>query len=152
LLLWTSLVLAACTTEQRRTEGDVTTTIDDTPAGAVEAAPLEATPPPPVPPPPNAERPLPPAPPPESPAAGLHDRFLARPLPNVDDATWRARVEQTTGARIVEVRPSLRLWVIFTLAPTTPPRTAEDQAAIVERLKGAGVFSAIEADRILKPR
>ncbi len=90
------------------------------------------------------------------PDAHIYNRVIVKVLPeraaDLDEAALIKLVEDKTGQKVDRVRGGAVGMTLVVFAPKEPPRTAEDQAALVEKLKGASVFKYVEADRMLKAK
>lgn len=80
----------------------------------------------------------------------VFDRVLAKPKePGASHDAIKKKIEDT-GLKVLSVKKSARTWVLIELAPTSPARTAAQQQEAIAALRGTGLFSAIEGDRLMQ--
>jgi hypothetical protein len=80
----------------------------------------------------------------------IHDRLLVKPKDSASSASAIERmVEKQLGAKVQLVRRTAGTFWLVQLAPTSPPRTKQDQERAVARLKKSGTFVSVEGDQLM---
>ncbi len=80
----------------------------------------------------------------------IFNRFLVKPKQqDMPEAEIKAAVEDTVGAKVIKLRrTAVRYWLVQ-LESSSPPRTADDQKAIIAKLQGCGAFEIVEGDQLM---
>lgn len=83
--------------------------------------------------------------------ATAFDRVLAKPkaMPSEYGAI-KALVEKETGHKIARVRKTAGTWLLLQFAPTPEGRDLNDQAKLVDVLKGMDEIASVEGDRLMQ--
>ena len=83
----------------------------------------------------------------------IHDRLLVKPKDGALSAADIERmVEKQLSAKVKTVRRTAGTFWLVQLAPTTPPRTIDDQRRVIEQLQAVGAFSVVEGDQLMQLR
>lgn len=61
-------------------------------------------------------------------------------------------VEEAVGAKVESARRTAVGYWLVQLAPTTPPRTTDDQRRVIEQLQAIGAFAIVEGDQLMQIR
>ena len=88
----------------------------------------------------------------------VFDRILVKPSAQLlagtanagAAATFQKRLEAALDARVADLRRSAGSWYVVTLVPLQPPRSADGQRALVEKLKASADIAAAEPDTMLQ--
>ena len=88
----------------------------------------------------------------------VYDRILVKPaaalLANLPKdgaaAAFQKHLESALGVQVADIRRSAGSWYVVTLVPAQPPRAADAQRALVEKLKGNAGVAAVEPDNMLQ--
>jgi len=80
----------------------------------------------------------------------IHDRLLVKPKDGaLSAANIERMVEKQLSAKVQTVRRTAGTFWLVQLAPTSPPRTKQDQERAVARLKKSGTFANVEGDQLM---
>jgi hypothetical protein len=61
-------------------------------------------------------------------------------------------VEEAVGAKVESARRTAVGYWLVQLAPTSPPRTTDDQRRVIEQIQAVGAFSVVEGDQLMQLR
>lgn len=80
----------------------------------------------------------------------IHDRLLVKPKDtSLSSANIERMVEKQLGVKVQLVRRTAGTFWLVQLAPSSPPRTKQDQERAVARLKKSGTFVSVEGDQLM---
>ena len=80
----------------------------------------------------------------------IFNRILAKANDNtLNPGQVQALAEGATKATVLRVRRTAATFWLIEFAPTSPPRKAADQAALIAALKKVGSFKIVEGDQVM---
>lgn len=77
----------------------------------------------------------------------IFNRLLVKPKEKLSPAQVQEIAEDVTGEKVETVRRTAGTFFLIQFSPTTPPRTAKEQKALIAKLQKS--FSIVEGDQIM---